>query len=52
MNSYGDDFALVLKEDGENGYYTNSRKDFLFVDNIYSFQLKNLKIHTKDLLNF
>lgn len=45
LNSYGDDFALVLKEDGENGYYTNSRKDFLFVDNIYAFQLKNLKIN-------
>jgi outer membrane protein OmpA-like peptidoglycan-associated protein len=45
LNSYGDDFSLVLQEDGINGYYTNSRKEFLFVDNIYSFKLNNQEIN-------
>lgn len=45
LNSFGDDFALVLKEDGSNGYYANNRKDFAFIDNIYSFTLNNQQIN-------
>ncbi len=45
LNSYGDDFAVVFKNDGLTGYYTNNRKDFKFVDNIYTFKLNNLEIN-------
>jgi outer membrane protein OmpA-like peptidoglycan-associated protein len=45
LNYYGDDFSLVLKEDGKNGFYTNNRKDFLFVDHIYSVTLHDLEIN-------
>lgn len=44
LNSYGDDFALVLK-DGVHGYYTNNRKDFKFVDNIYAVTLMNNQLN-------
>lgn len=45
LNAYGDDFSIVLQENGEKGYYTSNRKDFKFFDNIYALTLKNIFIH-------
>lgn len=45
INSFGDDFSLVLLEDGLNGYYSNNRKEKTFTDNIYAFKLNKQEIN-------
>lgn len=44
LNAFGDDFALILSEDGIHGYYSNNRSAYKFVDEIYAFELRNLEI--------
>jgi outer membrane protein OmpA-like peptidoglycan-associated protein len=50
FNSFGDDFSPVLVEDGERGYYTNNRKDYKFVDNIYRFKLNNKSVQIRGVI--
>lgn len=43
MNSTGDDFGITFGE-GESGFFSSNRKDARGYDNIYSFELPDLKI--------
>lgn len=43
MNSSGDDFGITFGE-GESGFFSSNRRDARGYDNIYSFELPDLKI--------
>lgn len=43
MNSSGDDFGITYGE-GESGFFSSNRRDARGYDNIYSFELPDLKI--------
>lgn len=43
MNSSGDDFGITFGE-GESGFFSSNRRDARGYDNIYSFELPELKI--------
>lgn len=43
MNSNGDDFGITFGE-GESGFFSSNRRDARGYDNIYSFELPELKI--------
>lgn len=37
LNSYGDDFGLISKDDLQSGYFTSNRDDYTGHESIYSF---------------
>lgn len=50
INSSADDFAITFLPDSESGFFSSSRGDARGYDNIYSFELPDLKIKIQGIV--
>ena len=47
INSEGDDFSMVIDSTGQKGYFTSNRSTSQGAEDIYSFNLKRIKVEKK-----
>ena len=50
INSFGDDFGMILEEGGERGYLTSNRSGGRGGDDIYQFELPALKLSLQGII--